>query len=121
MVKTLRFNPLAIQKTNIPNIRLAYRYQTLMEERCMVYGQPMGMGERSSTEESDEDFPDEILEAPSAKLFISEPLLNSPQLSGKSPTLNSKNVLPKDDANAPFLELTPPVIPTIRGATVAKK
>ncbi|KAI9346466.1 hypothetical protein BDR26DRAFT_855628 [Obelidium mucronatum] len=28
----------AIHKTNVPNIRLAYRYQTLMEERYMVYG-----------------------------------------------------------------------------------
>ncbi|KAI8917666.1 hypothetical protein DFJ77DRAFT_314426 [Powellomyces hirtus] len=28
----------AIQKTNVPNIRLAYRYQTLMEERYMVLG-----------------------------------------------------------------------------------
>ncbi|KAJ3291268.1 AMP deaminase [Borealophlyctis nickersoniae] len=27
-----------IQKTNVPNIRLAYRYQTLMEERYMVLG-----------------------------------------------------------------------------------
>ncbi|KAJ3129263.1 AMP deaminase [Nowakowskiella sp. JEL0407] len=27
-----------IQKTNVPNIRLAYRYQTLMEERMMVLG-----------------------------------------------------------------------------------
>ncbi|KAJ3069940.1 AMP deaminase [Podochytrium sp. JEL0797] len=27
----------AIHKTNVPNIRLAYRYQTLMEERYMVY------------------------------------------------------------------------------------
>lgn len=27
-----------IQKTNVPNIRLAYRYQTLMEERFMVLG-----------------------------------------------------------------------------------
>ncbi|KAI9002405.1 hypothetical protein BC832DRAFT_593705 [Gaertneriomyces semiglobifer] len=28
----------AIHKTNVPNIRLAYRYQTLMEERYMVLG-----------------------------------------------------------------------------------
>ncbi|KAJ3121835.1 AMP deaminase [Physocladia obscura] len=27
----------AIHKTNVPNIRLSYRYQTLMEERYMVY------------------------------------------------------------------------------------
>ncbi|KAJ3062069.1 AMP deaminase, partial [Quaeritorhiza haematococci] len=27
-----------IQRTNVPNIRLAYRYQTLMEERFMVLG-----------------------------------------------------------------------------------
>jgi hypothetical protein len=30
--------PIDIQKTNVPNIRLAYRYQTLMEERFMVLG-----------------------------------------------------------------------------------
>ncbi|KAJ3329007.1 AMP deaminase [Blyttiomyces sp. JEL0837] len=35
----------AIHKTNVPNIRLAYRYQTLMEERFMVYASTMNISQ----------------------------------------------------------------------------
>ncbi|KAI8824313.1 uncharacterized protein EV422DRAFT_316060 [Fimicolochytrium jonesii] len=38
LTRTHLIHPPDIQKTNVPNIRLAYRYQTLMEERYMVLG-----------------------------------------------------------------------------------
>ncbi|RKO92458.1 hypothetical protein BDK51DRAFT_15600, partial [Blyttiomyces helicus] len=103
-----------IQKTNVPNIRLAYRYQTLMEERFMI----LGTTPRSANS----------VEAPAT----TEPLLPVPErppsasatmrpLAAPEPLLSPSatpcgNIIAEDDLNAPFLALGGPALPVVTGS-----
>ena len=65
---------LDIQKTNVPTIRLSYRYQTLMEERYMVLGSL-----RKTSEEADSE-KDELEPLPMSKIPSMIPEENSKAL-----------------------------------------
>jgi hypothetical protein len=100
-----------IQKTNVPNIRLAYRYQTLMEERFMVLkSMPLedknnfsvNVGSEEFIEESQEDeWEDSCINVPA------EPLL------GNEPTSPRLEILTPNDVNLPLLAQNPPALPLI--------
>ncbi|KAJ3397099.1 AMP deaminase [Lobulomyces angularis] len=133
-----------IEKTNVPNIRLAYRYQTLMEERFMVIGLNgdfSGFDDGNAIRESNERGEKDALNSSvlmsskinpaDEKKFVAppEPLLtgSSPGLKASvnqkeysaalSPTLGTK-FLSDDDPNLELLELSPPVLPTIMPGSI---
>ncbi|KAI8841304.1 hypothetical protein BC829DRAFT_402581 [Chytridium lagenaria] len=117
-----------IQKTNVPNIRLAYRYQTLMEERYMVFAslwqsvpKPLDMEDVMQEEVQPGVAPS--IDAKQAPLKtksprIAGPLLNSimgtsygsDRLTMPSPL---QSVIPSLEENAPFLALCAPALPVI--------
>lgn len=82
----LASNTLDIEKTNVPNIRLAYRYQTLMEERFMVYGGGRGPSVDVSAYEGDK-MQDSFHSATNAAADIGlQPVIPAePMLAGTSP------------------------------------
>ncbi|KAJ3211485.1 AMP deaminase [Dinochytrium kinnereticum] len=133
----------AIQKTNVPNIRLAYRYQTLMEERYMVFAslwqgipEPLEvedlLGGETETRLSVPNEDESVQKAKSPKMaptanraglsgspsVLPEPLLSNlmgSPFSDARMTMPSplQNVIPSLEANAPFLALCAPALPMI--------
>lgn len=134
----IKYNPvnifivIDIEKTNIPNIRLSYRHQTLTEERIMVCGldtwnfnqngissqDPLASSGSGGTdaaasfngETSQKHVIEPLLKAKSPSTAAS-PLLNKNQLTGESPM---QRIWGAHEV-APFLELTPSVMPIDKG------
>ncbi|KAJ3103011.1 AMP deaminase [Phlyctochytrium planicorne] len=125
----------AIHKTNVPNIRLAYRYQTLMEERYMVFAshwnsQPEDDVAQEDTQLAHPGRPTEEAPAMYRSKSPGPPPLPMPGLAGivgspsvlPEPLLHSlktstysgsplQGVMPNLEENAPFLALCAPALP----------
>jgi hypothetical protein len=103
-----------IQKTNVPNIRLAYRYQTLMEERYMVLkSMPLDDKNNISLSVGSEEYIDESQEDEWDESYINAP---AEPLLGKEPTSPRLEILTPNDVNLPLLAENNPALPLIPNA-----
>ncbi|KAI9203015.1 putative AMP deaminase Amd1 [Polychytrium aggregatum] len=85
-----------IQKTNVPNIRLAYRYQTLMEERFMVLGSLKG----TRSVDLDPESLAELIESDALPSKAPEPPLNIDQVLSELGSMSSRSHSPQPTHHA---------------------
>lgn len=105
-----------ISRSNVPNIRSSFRYQTLMEERLMV------LNALRDIDTSNTCLPDYVTEMDGASSIFENPMDSPKQhfsiepLISRSPDYKSRKSSLLKDFNGKYLDLGSPAIPIISGA-----
>lgn len=105
-----------VWKSNVPNIRVGFRYQTLMEERMMVLAGLRDSGSGTHTPSETSEGPLNILipqTVPAAGRTTPHQMAVEPLITGIGSPAKSKFHV--EDANMQYLALSAPALPVIAG------